>query len=175
MIGAGTAREDDPLMTIRLPGLEGEKRLRVVLDAKLSLSPRARLAATAREVPLLVIAGDRIPDSVVQEFTDATGAEVARVKTLDGRLDILAALQLLAGRGVARVFSEGGPAVAESLIAHGYADEVILHRGLKPLGRPGKPALTPGARDALADEHRYRLLETRRLGADEMTHYIKSA
>lgn len=175
MIGAGTARVDDPLMTIRLPGLEGEKRLRVVLDAKLSLSPRSRLVATAREVPLLVIAGDKIPDAVVQDFMDASGAEVARVKTTEGRLDILAALQLLAGRGVARVFSEGGPAVAESLISHGYADEVVLHRGLKPLGHPGKPALTPAAREALADEHRYRLLETRRLGADEMTHYIRSA
>ena len=174
MIGAGTAREDDPLMTIRLPGLEGEKRLRVVLDAKLSLSTRSRLASTAREVPLLVIASQKIPDAVAQDFMDATGAEVARTATIDGRLDILAALRLLADRGVARVFSEGGPAVAESLIAHGYADEVILHRGVKPLGRPGKPALTPAARESLADPHRYRLFETRRLGADEMIHYIKA-
>lgn len=175
MIGAGTAREDDPLMTIRLPGLEGEKRLRVVLDAKLTLSPRSRLAATAREVPLLVIAGEGITDAAAQRFMDATGAEVARAPTIDGRLDILAVLRLLADRGVARVFCEGGPAVAESLIAHGYADEVILHRGVKPLGRPGKQALTPAVRVALADEHRYRLFETRRLGADEMTHYIKAA
>jgi diaminohydroxyphosphoribosylaminopyrimidine deaminase/5-amino-6-(5-phosphoribosylamino)uracil reductase len=83
-------------------------------------------------------------------------------------------LRLLAARGVTRVFSEGGPAVAESLIAHGYADEVILHRGVKPLGRPGKLALTPAARHTLADEHRYRLFQSRRLGADEMTHYIKA-
>ena len=174
MIGAGTAREDDPLMTIRLPGLEGEKRLRVVLDAKLTLSPRSRLAATAREAPLLVIAGETIADAAARDFTEATGAEVARAPTIDGRLDILAALRLLADRGVARVFSEGGPAVAESLIAHGYADEVILHRGVKPLGRPGKPALTPAARQALADGRLYRLFETRRLGSDEMTHYIKA-
>jgi len=174
MIGAGTARVDDPLMTIRLPGLEGEKRLRVVLDANLSLSPRSRLAATARDVPLLVIAGEKIADAAALDLRNATGAEVARVPMIDGRLDILAALRLLADRGVARVFSEGGPAVAESLIAHGYADEVILHRGVKPLGRPGKPALTPAARATLADAHRYRLFETRRLGADEMTHYIKA-
>lgn len=175
MIGAGTAREDDPLMTIRLPGLEGEKRLRVVLDAKLTLSPRSRLAATARDVPLLVIVGDKVAAADAGEFMRATGAEVARVATIDGRLDILAALRLLAARGVSRVFSEGGPAVAESLIAHGYADEVILHRGVKPLGRPGKPALTPAARRTLADEHRYRLFATSRLGADEMTHYIKAS
>lgn len=174
MIGSGTAREDDPLMTIRLPGLEGEKRLRVVLDAKLTLSPRSRLAATARDVPLLVIVGDKVSTADAGEFMRATGAEVARVSTIDGRLDILAALRLLAARGVSRVFSEGGPAVAESLIAHGYADEVILHRGVKPLGRPGKPALTPAARRTLADEHRYRLFATSRLGADEMTRYIKA-
>ena len=44
---------DDPLMTVRLPGMEDEKRLRVVLDTRLSLSPRSRFGATAREAPTL--------------------------------------------------------------------------------------------------------------------------
>jgi diaminohydroxyphosphoribosylaminopyrimidine deaminase/5-amino-6-(5-phosphoribosylamino)uracil reductase len=48
LIGAGTAREDDPLMTVRLPGMEHIKPLRVLLDSNLSLSPRSRLAVSAR-------------------------------------------------------------------------------------------------------------------------------
>ena len=50
MVGIGTALADDPLMTVRLPGLEERKPLRVVLDTRLRLSPRSRLAATARDI-----------------------------------------------------------------------------------------------------------------------------
>ena len=171
MVGSGTAREDDPLMTVRLPGLDGARRLRVVLDRQLTLSPRSRLAFTARDMPLLVIVGDEAPDTAARAFTEMTGAEVVRVPTIGGRLDLLAALRLLADRGVTRVFSEGGPVVAESLLTMGLADEVILHRGMKPLGRPGRPALTPAAGGAL--ESRYRMVESRVLGQDQMTRYAR--
>ena len=174
MIGAGTAREDYPLMTVRLPGVTDAKPLRVVLDRRLTLSPRSRLASTARETPLLIIAGNDVSDESAQAFMDATGAEVARIAPTDGRLDPVVVLRLLAARGVTRVFSEGGPQVAESLLAAGLVDEFILHRGFKPLGRPGRPALTPLARAALEDETRYRLIETRMLGVDRMTRYARA-
>lgn len=172
MIGGGTAREDDPLMTVRLPGMQQCKPLRVVLDEKLSLSPRSRLASTARETPLLVIAG-AVSDEAVKAFEDATGAEVVCIATRDGLLDLTSALRLLAERGVTRVFSEGGPRVAESLLTGDLADEVILHTGVRPLGRAGRPALSAAARAALDDEARYRLIETRALGADTMTRYAR--
>jgi diaminohydroxyphosphoribosylaminopyrimidine deaminase/5-amino-6-(5-phosphoribosylamino)uracil reductase len=172
MIGGGTAREDDPLMTVRLPGMQQCKPLRVVLDEKLSLSPRSRLASTARETPLLVIAGV-VSDEAVKAFEDATGAEVVCIATRDGLLDLTSALRLLAERGVTRVFSEGGPRVAESLLTDDLADEVILHTGVRPLGRAGRPALSAVARAALKDDSRYRLIETRALGADTMTRYAR--
>jgi diaminohydroxyphosphoribosylaminopyrimidine deaminase/5-amino-6-(5-phosphoribosylamino)uracil reductase len=172
MIGGGTAREDDPLMTVRLPGMQKCKPLRVVLDEKLSLSPRSRLASTARETPLLVIAG-AVADEAVKAFEDSTGAEVVCIAMRDGLLDLTSALRLLAERGVTRVFSEGGPRVAESLLTGDLADEVILHTGVRPLGRAGRPALSVAARAALDDEARYRLIETRALGADTMTRYAR--
>jgi diaminohydroxyphosphoribosylaminopyrimidine deaminase/5-amino-6-(5-phosphoribosylamino)uracil reductase len=173
MVGSGTAREDDPLMTVRLPGLDEAKRLRVVLDRNLTLSPRSRLAFTARETPLLVLIGPDVSKVAARGFADATGAEVARIATIDGRLDLLAAMRLLADRGVTRVFSEGGPRVAESLLSAGLADEVILHTGMKPLGRPGRLALTPAARAALENVSRYRMIESRMLGSDQMTRYAR--
>lgn len=173
MIGAGTAREDDPLMTVRLPGVSGVKPLRVVLDEKLALSPRSRVASTARETPLLVIAGPDATEEALRAFSVATGADVARVPAHEGRLDLLAALRLLADRGITRVFSEGGPRVAESLLAAGLVDEAILHKGVKPLGRPGRPALTPKARAALENPSRYRLIERRMLGVDQMSRYAR--
>jgi len=173
MVGSGTAREDDPLMTVRLPGLDGAKRLRIVLDRNLTLSPRSRLAFTARETPLLVMIGPEVPEVAAHSFAELTRAEVVRVPTIDGRLDMLAVLRLLADRGVTRVFSEGGPRIAQSLLAAGLADEVIIHKGVKPLGRPGRPALTPVARKALENLSRYRMIESRMLGVDQMTRYAR--
>ena len=62
---------------------------------------------------------------------------LSRIATRDGLIDLTSALRLLADRGVTRVFSEGGPRVAESLLAADLADEVILHTAVKPLGRAG--------------------------------------
>jgi diaminohydroxyphosphoribosylaminopyrimidine deaminase / 5-amino-6-(5-phosphoribosylamino)uracil reductase len=173
MIGSGTAREDDPLMTVRLPGVANARKLRVVIDRKLTLSSGSRLAATARETPLLVITGEDVPENEARAFIDATGAEVARVSAQDGVVDLLAALRLLADRGITRVFSEGGPRVAESLLTMGLADEVIIHTGFKPLGRPGRPALTPAARAELENVSHYRMIENRTLGVDLMARYAR--
>ena len=46
MIGVGTAREDDPLLTVRLPGV-AQRPLRVVLDSRLEL-PLARASSRPR-------------------------------------------------------------------------------------------------------------------------------
>ena len=47
MVGIGTILADDPLLSVRLPGLEDRRPLRIVLDSDLRLPPLARLAATA--------------------------------------------------------------------------------------------------------------------------------
>jgi diaminohydroxyphosphoribosylaminopyrimidine deaminase / 5-amino-6-(5-phosphoribosylamino)uracil reductase len=172
MVGAGTAREDDPLMTVRLAGLEAEKRLRIVLDSKLSLSPHSRFAALARAAPTLVLVGRWVTDGAIDAFTEATGAEIARIETdMLGRVALPAALAELARRGVTRVFCEGGPRLAEGLICGGFADEVILHTGAKPFGGAGRLALRPAAQATLKDERLYRLRETARLGPDVMTRW----
>jgi diaminohydroxyphosphoribosylaminopyrimidine deaminase / 5-amino-6-(5-phosphoribosylamino)uracil reductase len=167
MIGAGTALADDPALTVRLPGLD-LKPLRVVLDTHLRLPERSRLAATARRVPTLVLAGAGAPDEAVRRLSDL-GVVIERVPLdEDGRLDLAQALRSLAARGITRVFSEGGPKVAARLIGLELADAVALITADKPLGRPGVPALDPAARAALADGSRYRPVETLDCGPDTL-------
>jgi diaminohydroxyphosphoribosylaminopyrimidine deaminase/5-amino-6-(5-phosphoribosylamino)uracil reductase len=167
MVGVGTALADDPALTVRLSGLD-RRPLRVVLDTRLRLPERSRLAATARDVPTLVIAGRDAPDEAARRLADL-GVEVERVGAdADGRVDLGEALRTLAERGITRVFSEGGPRVAARLIALGLADEVALITAEKPLGRPGVAALGDEARAALLDPLRYRLHETVAYGADTM-------
>ena len=165
MIGIGTALADDPLMTVRLPGVAA-KPLRIVLDARAQLPPTSRLAVTARDAPALVLVG---PGARTDALAQIDGLEIAAVPLgEDGRLDLAAALALLAERGLTRIFSEGGPTVAGRLIAEGFADDVAILTAQKPLGRPGVPTMAPEARAALADAARYRLAESRDYGADRL-------
>ena len=167
MIGVGTALADDPALTVRLPGVD-RKPLRVVLDTHLNLPARSRLAATARNVPTLVVAGEDAPEEASLRLADL-GVVIEHVGLdAEGRVDLNEALRALSVRGVTRVFSEGGPRVAARLIALGLADDVALITAEKPLGRPGVPALDAQARAALLDPSRYRLVETMVYGADAM-------
>jgi diaminohydroxyphosphoribosylaminopyrimidine deaminase/5-amino-6-(5-phosphoribosylamino)uracil reductase len=167
MVGIETTLIDDPALTVRLPGID-RKPLRVVLDTHFRLPERSRLAATAGDVPTLVIAGAAAPDEAARRL-HRLGVMIERVP-LDagGRVDLHQALRALAARGITRVFSEGGPRVAARLIALGLADAVALVTADKPLGRPGVAALDAQARAALLDGSRYCPVETLGYGPDTM-------
>jgi diaminohydroxyphosphoribosylaminopyrimidine deaminase / 5-amino-6-(5-phosphoribosylamino)uracil reductase len=154
MVGIGTVIDDDPLLTVRLPGVD-QRPLRVVLDSRLRLPETSRLCATARDHPTLVLTQESAAVDR-QAMLEARGAEVARIGAgPDGHLDLRAALGWLARRGITRVFSEGGPRVGSRLVERGLADEVAIFTALRPLGRAGLPALDIAALGVLNDPARY--------------------
>ena len=170
MIGIGTAKADDPLLTVRLPGVT-RKPLRIVLDARLELSLRSRLVATARDLPTLVIAGRDAPGAAEGALIEA-GVAVERVAVgADGRLDLAAALAVLGTRGITRVFSEGGPSIGSALVLSGLADEVVVVRAPRPLLREGVVALSAAAREALADPQRFTHVDTALAGVDRVLRF----
>jgi diaminohydroxyphosphoribosylaminopyrimidine deaminase/5-amino-6-(5-phosphoribosylamino)uracil reductase len=173
MVGVGTALGDDPALTVRLPGLD-RKPLRVVLDTHLRLPERSRLAATAGEIPTLVIVHETAPEDAARRLQDL-GVMIEHVP-LDaaGHVDLQHALRALAARGITRVFSEGGPQVAARLIALGLADKVALITADKPLGRPGVAALDPDARAALIDGSHYQLGEALDYGPDTLRLWLRA-
>ena len=167
MVGIETALADYPALTVRLPGVD-RKPLRVVLDTRLRLPERSRLAATAADIPTLVLAGTAAPDEAARRL-EGLGVMIERVPAdADGRVDLHQALRTLAARGITRVFSEGGPKVAARLIALKLADAIALITADKPLGRPGVAALDAEARAALLDDTSYRRVETFAYGPDTM-------
>ncbi len=170
MVGIGTIFGDDPMMTVRLPGCN-RRPLRVVLDARLDLPLRSRLVVNARETPVLAICGA----VAAPERRDALMAQGVAIETcpLDGagRLDLRAALGVLARRGITRVFSEGGPRVGAALIAQGLADEMVLVASPRPLGRKGVEALSPESRETLANAEVYRVIDQGFFGVDSFVHY----
>ena len=55
MIGAGTARADDPELTVRTDPPQRRQPLRVVLNASLDLPLRGKLFATLDQAKLLIV------------------------------------------------------------------------------------------------------------------------
>jgi diaminohydroxyphosphoribosylaminopyrimidine deaminase/5-amino-6-(5-phosphoribosylamino)uracil reductase len=171
MTGIGTILVDDSLLSVRLPGLEDRTPLRVVLDSDLRLPPLARLAATAAKIPTLIVAGEGASEARAAGLREAH-IEVAHVRRdAGGRVELDAAVTLLAARGLTRIFSEGGPRVAAGLIGQGLADEVLIFSAPEPLNRDGVLGLDTDTAAPLGAADHYRLAETRMIGADRLTRY----
>jgi diaminohydroxyphosphoribosylaminopyrimidine deaminase/5-amino-6-(5-phosphoribosylamino)uracil reductase len=156
MIGIGTALADDPRLTVR--DAPGHSPLRIVLDTKLRLPSSSRLVQTARDVPTWVVCTTDASSSNEGALTEL-GVEVLRAPaSAEGRIDPLAALKLLASRGIVAVMVEGGAELAGSLLAAAVVDELhcfIAPILLGPRGRPGAvdwagPA-TPGEAPCISE------------------------
>ncbi len=163
LVGAGTARADDPDLTARDLGA-AHQPLRVVLDPRLTHRPDSRLGSTARAHPVWMLHGPDAP-AQTREAWQATGARLIALP--DAQTDT--ALRALAAEGVTRVLCEGGATLAASLIRARLADQLALFHGAALIGAEGHPALGALALRALAEAPRPTLIETRTLGPDALT------
>jgi diaminohydroxyphosphoribosylaminopyrimidine deaminase / 5-amino-6-(5-phosphoribosylamino)uracil reductase len=175
MVGIGTVLSDDPALNVRLPGLEDRSPVRVILDGQLRMPLDGQLVQTAKEIPLWIMTSDSASHEKEAILRDL-GAEILRAD-LDalGHLDLNAVMKLLADRGVTRIFSEGGPSVADALVKFGLADVVILSTADKALGQTGVAAVHPAMADALQDASRFTQLNETRYGSDVFTYFERSA
>ena len=147
VVGAGTVRHDDPLLTAR--ECPGPSPVRVVLDTERRLGLDRRVFAGGPPT-LLACAEDAAgPDRL-------GAAEVVRLPRdpIAGGLRLPALLRVLASRGLARVFVEGGGVTVSRFLAAGCLDR--LHVTVAPvvLGS-GIPAFTLPEAARIADGLRF--------------------
>ena len=98
-----------------------------------------------------------------------TGATLIETPEANGHLDLTAALQALAAKGLTRILSEGGATLAAALVKARLVDDLALFSGGLLIGAEGHPALGPLGLTALADGPRPRLREARPLGPDTLS------
>lgn len=171
MAGIGTVLADDPMLNVRLPGLENRTPVRVILDSALRLPLSSQVVKTARDNPVWVIATVNAPQDNEKALTQA-GVEVMRVdSTANGTINLHAALELLAVRGVTRVFSEGGPTVAEQLARDDLIDTMIVSTSTRPLGEAGVIAIRADLAAHLHDQTQFRIFSTDMFGSDTFVTY----
>jgi diaminohydroxyphosphoribosylaminopyrimidine deaminase/5-amino-6-(5-phosphoribosylamino)uracil reductase len=175
MLGVETVLADDPLLTVRLPGLAHRSPVRVVLDTRLRMHAGLQLVATSGTVPTWVITAEDAPLDPERQLV-AAGVDVMRVgRGADGHIDLREALALLATRGITRVFSEGGPTVGEQLALQGLADEIVISTAPHRLGAEGVTAVRPRLAALLAGGARYRLARNALIGHDSFAFHERIA
>jgi diaminohydroxyphosphoribosylaminopyrimidine deaminase/5-amino-6-(5-phosphoribosylamino)uracil reductase len=170
MIGSGTALADDPMLDCRLPGMAACSPVRVVLDRNLRLPLVSRLATTARDIPVWVVAGSGTAEAAAA--LSEQGVEVLRAPATGvGRLDLAAVLKQLAARGITRLMVEGGPTLATALVAADLVDEAVLFHSQKIVGPDGIDALDGLPLTALTG--RLERVQSAPVGADREDSYVR--
>lgn len=164
MVGAGTARADDPDLTVRDLGAQHQP-VRIVLDSRLSHSPDSRLGRTARAAPVWMLHSTAAPAAAREAWLE-TGAVLIEVAGNAQGLDLTAALQALATRGLTRILCEGGGQLAASLVAAGLVDDLASYGAGCLIGSDGRAAFGALGLAALADAPRLTLRATQLLGRD---------
>ena len=173
MVGSNTALQDDPDLTCRLPGLPRRPGVRIILDGRLRLSLTAKVVATARQTPTLIVTREDVDEDRRAAFEDC-GVDVIAAPADDaGFPDLTAAMAILGERGLTRILVEGGGKLAASLIRSDLVDRMIWFRAPSVIGGDGLPAIAGFGIDTVAEAPRWRRVRADILGDDLLETFVR--
>ncbi len=166
LVGAGTARADDPSLTVRDLGISHQP-VRLVASRHLDLPLLGRLARSAAEAPLWLCHGDTADAERIRAWK-GLGARLIPCAVQAGRIDAADMLRQLGEAGLTRVLCEGGSALAASLLAADLVDELALFTAGLAIGAEGHPAIGALGLEGLAQAPRFRLRDLHPVGGDSL-------
>lgn len=172
MVGAGTARADDPSLTVRDLGIEAQP-VRVVVSRHLDIPLLGQLARTASKIPLWLCHGPS-PDAERARAWEGLGAQLIPCALRDHQIDAADLVQQLGQAGLTRVFCEGGSSLAASLLADDLVDELIGFSAGLTIGADGLSAIGALGIETLDQAPRFDLVESRATGADVMHRWARA-
>ena len=133
LVGANTARIDDPQLTTRLPRETGRSAIRIVLDTRLRLPPRLKIFQSPASARTIVATLEPSNAAKSRELI-RRGVEVWTLPGRAGRLNLLELLRRLGREGVLQVLVEGGAEVYGSFLTQRLADELVVFIAPKLIG-----------------------------------------
>ena len=169
MVGGGTARADDPLLTVRGMG-EVRQPVRVIAARGLDLPGTGALAGSVGAAPLWLLHGVAAPEDRRREW-ETRGARLIEVAERPNGLDPAAMLAALGSAGLTRVFCEGGGQLAAALLSAGLVDEMVSFGAGLMLGAEGREAVAGLGLDRLSGAPRFVLDGVEPVGGDVMARW----
>ncbi len=159
LTGIGTVRDDDPQLNVRAVDTPRQP-LRVLVDSKLELDPRARIIGDGR---LLVACAREHPQKA--EVLRERGVELIELDNGKGKVDLKALWRELGRRGISELHVEAGSRLNGSLLAEDCVDELLVYLAPVLLGNAvGMADFLPP--EALDQARRLSFRSVDRTGAD---------
>jgi diaminohydroxyphosphoribosylaminopyrimidine deaminase/5-amino-6-(5-phosphoribosylamino)uracil reductase len=145
-VGSGTILADDPLLTAR--GIyRGRPLVRVVFDRRLRTPPSARVFSTLDAGPVIIVTSAAAVAGHADRASELRSAgaqlQVADSSAGAGRGQLRAAVERLAGDGIASLVLEGGPELHRAAWDEGIIDRVQIFVTPRSVGASGTPWLPP--------------------------------
>ena len=165
LVGANTARKDNPRLTVRLAKKSKKSPVRIVLDSHLRLPSALRLFSPVKK-PRTVVATVEALESRKARALIERGVEVWRVGSRRGRVDLENLLRRLGQEGLIHLLVEGGSEVNTAFLRAGLADELVLFVAPKLLGSDGIPWVRGLSVPSVARALRLSHLSAERCGED---------
>ena len=168
MVGSGTALEDDPELTCRLPGLSNDRRPRIVIDGRLRVPLTSKLVRSADKSPLWLVTLESHSVNQTSPY-EAHGVTIIPVKADDaGHPEIREWAVELGQRGMTRILVEGGGGLAGSLMAADLIEKIAWFRAPKVMGDDGFAAISALGADRIEDLRQFRTNLSKPLGQDRL-------
>jgi diaminohydroxyphosphoribosylaminopyrimidine deaminase/5-amino-6-(5-phosphoribosylamino)uracil reductase len=163
LVGAGTVRADNPLLTCRIAG--GRNPFRVVLDSRLRISPSAQLLRLPDADRTIIATTQQAPLGKIATL-EKLGILIWRLPSRNGRVAWLPLLRKLASIGVVSLLIEGGAEIAASALKTKIVDKLALFYAPKIVGGDGRAMIGPLGIRKMSDALSLRRFNVQRHGED---------
>jgi diaminohydroxyphosphoribosylaminopyrimidine deaminase/5-amino-6-(5-phosphoribosylamino)uracil reductase len=138
LVGLGTVKADDPLLTCRIAG--GRNPWRVVLDSRLRIPASAKMLRLPDPRKTVIATGPDVGVARLREL-EALGVQVWRLPLKGKQVSWRALLRELARRGIVSVMIEGGGRIAASALKARVVDKILFFYAPKILGGDARPMI----------------------------------
>lgn len=172
LVGSGTVLVDNPELTCRLPGMSACSPVRLVVDGHLRMPLTSKLMQSAKAHPTWLITGEGNDPDRLQVFADCGVDIIEAPLARDGRIDLVAVMQILGRRGLTRLLVEGGARLTAALLASDLVDRLAWFRAPIILGGDALPVSMAFGIDRLNEAPRFTRLSVAEPGRD-IFEYLK--
>jgi len=133
LVGAGTIKTDNPLLTVR--EVKGRNPKRIIIDGKLRIPTESNVIKNAKSTETWMLTSTVSPKKKI-EILLKKGVKIFQLQTdKNKRLNIEGVLKELANQEITSVLVEGGSEIFSQFIEKELFDELIILQSPKILGK----------------------------------------
>jgi diaminohydroxyphosphoribosylaminopyrimidine deaminase / 5-amino-6-(5-phosphoribosylamino)uracil reductase len=139
LVGVGTVMADDPLLNTRLKKGKGKDPVRIIVDTHLRIPVKARVLAHPHGSETLIAVSEDVPPRHIERLK-TKGISFLVCPKKEGRIDLIALMDMLGKRAITSVLLEGGATLMGAMIREKLVDKFCIFMAPKILGgSDGRP------------------------------------